>query len=54
MCQGGKDDPFCNLRTVDTRGGCQGDVGRCVYGVVGDVICTGREDMYKLLNRWSC
>ena len=41
MCESSEDDPFRNLRTMDTRGGCQGDVGGRVDGMVGNVICSG-------------
>lgn len=48
MGQRGQDNPFRNLRAVDTRGGCEGDGGACVDWRICDVICASREKVYEL------
>lgn len=46
--EGGKDDPFCDLGTMDARRGSQGNFGGRVDRGVGDVVRARGEDMYKL------
>ena len=48
VCESCESDPFCNLRSVDARGGCQGNGGGRVNGGFGDMIGTRRNDMYEL------
>ncbi len=43
--EGGEDDPFCDLRAVDARGGGEGDTGGGVDWVVGDVVCAGGDEV---------
>ena len=46
--QRGQDDPFRNLRTMDTGGGSQRDRGVCVDWGIGDVISPSGEKMDEL------
>ena len=48
MSEGGEDDPFCDLRAVNARRGCKGNVGGGVDWRLGKMICAGGQDVNEL------
>lgn len=45
MCEGGENDPFSDLRTVDAGGSGEWDGGGRIDWGVGDVICASGAEM---------